>query len=372
MDPNPPGAALLVTLSATADDRTRGGSAIAAAELFLRNSQPPPGASGQGLPMSASDGAFDGPQESVTWQDALPFAPGVACVWIHATDAADNWGPYDSKCFVVINAGPDTVPPVAASPNAVLRVNANQDLSIGWPAPFDDSLFGGTIEYRVFRSDSPRGPWTADVSGPIAATGNASYRFVDVGRGADPTNYFYRIETIDALGHTTLSSSIAVKFRLPFGPGLNLPGMPLDLTDPEFGDLAAGGAWADAWTYDACAGGVGWSSALPTDTDTFSLVAGRGFWVNGTASDFVTALGVVPQATRLHLCTGWNLIALPGFATGVTVRSMMTATGATQVMGFDPSGPYHVRALDAADAMTDSTGYWVFLPAPVDWTVPGW
>src|SRR5207249_429881 len=58
--PLPPGAALLVTFSATADDRTHGGSAIAAAELFLQVAQPPAGATGQGIPMSASDGGFDG------------------------------------------------------------------------------------------------------------------------------------------------------------------------------------------------------------------------------------------------------------------------------------------------------------------------
>src|SRR5205814_1898728 len=163
---------------------THGGSAIAAAELFLQVAQPPAGATGQGIPMSASDGGFDGAVENVTWQEGLTSAPGTTCVWIHARDAAGNWGPYDSKCFVVI----------------------------------------------------------------------------------------------DAAGHTTLSSSMAVKFRLSFTAGLNLLGMPLLLADPTFGAFAAGGAWADAWTYDACGGGNGWSSALPADATTFSLVAGRGFW----------------------------------------------------------------------------------------------
>ena len=370
--PLPPGAALLVTFSATADDRTRGGSAIAAAELFLQVAQPPAGATGQGIPMSASDGGFDGAVENVTWQEGLTSAPGTTCVWIHARDAAGNWGPYDSKSFVVINAGPDTVPPAPASANAVLRVNASQDLSIGWLAPYDDNLFGGTTEYHVFRAASAQGPWTVDVSGPIPANGSASYRFVDVGRAADTTNYYYRIETIDAAGHTTLSSSMAVKFRLSFTAGLNLLGMPLLLTDPTFGAFAAGRAWADAWTYDACGGGNGWSSALPADATTFSSVEGRGFWLNGTASDIVTALGVVTQTSRLHLCSGWNLIALPGFATGVTVQSVMAATGATRVMGFDPAGPYHVRALNAADAVLGWTGYWIFVPRAVDWTVAGW
>src|SRR5207244_10990103 len=163
--PLPPGAALLVTFSATAYDRTRGGSAIAAAELFLQVAQPPAGATGQGIQMSASDGGFDGVVENVTWQEGLTSGPGTTCVWIHARDTAGNWGPYDSRCFVVINAGPDTVPPAPAFSNAVVPANGNQDLSIGWLAPYDDNLFGGTIEYRVFRADSPRGPWSIEVSG---------------------------------------------------------------------------------------------------------------------------------------------------------------------------------------------------------------
>src|SRR5439155_698901 len=105
--PLPPGAALSVTFVATADDRTHGGSAIAAAELFLQIARPPAGATGQGISMSASDGGFDGAVENVTWQEGLTSAPGMTCVWIHARDAAGNWGPYDSRCFVVINAGPD-------------------------------------------------------------------------------------------------------------------------------------------------------------------------------------------------------------------------------------------------------------------------
>jgi hypothetical protein len=361
-----------VSITATADDRDRGGSAIAAAELFLQATLPPTGSDGQGLPMSASDGAFDGTVEAVSWQDALPSAPGTACVWVHAQDAAGNWGPFDSRCFVVISAGPDTVPPMPARPNAVLRVNGNLDLSIGWLAPFDDSRFGGTAQYHVFRAASPRGPWTNDVSGPIPANGSVSYRFVDVGRAADSTDYFYRVESVDAAGNLALSSAIAAKVRIAFAAGLNLLGMPLRLTNSAFGVVAAGSAWADAWTYDACAGGIGWSSALPTDRTTFTLVPGRGFWMNGTAGDSLTALGVVAQTTRLHLCAAWNLVALPGFVAGMTVGDMIAATGATRVMGYDAAAPYHVREMAPTEAILSDAGYWIFVPVAVDWTVAGW
>src|SRR5207247_9136537 len=51
--PRPPGTGYLATFRATADHRTRGGSTVAAAELFLQIAPPNPGASGTGLAVCA-------------------------------------------------------------------------------------------------------------------------------------------------------------------------------------------------------------------------------------------------------------------------------------------------------------------------------
>ncbi len=369
--PRPPGAALLSTFNATADDRIRGGSAIAAAELFLSMTPPTAGEAGTGIPMSASDGSFDESVEDISWEGALAAPPGVMCGWVHAEDAAGNWGPYGSACFVVIFAGPDTVAAVSASLMTVRLANANQDLDIGWRKTWDEGLYGGTTEYRVLRATSPRGPYV-DASGAILGNGSAAYAFVDPGRAADASDYFYRIETIDAANNAANSTSLAVKMHLAFAVGLNLLGMPIDLTDPTFGDLAAGRAWMDAWTYDACAGGFGWSSALPSDPSTFAIPKGHGFWLNGTAADSMTLLGLSPGASQIHLCAGWNLIALPGFASGLTVRNLKAATSADVVMGFDPAGPYHVRNLSDTEVIATGAGYWIQVPVGVTWTLPGW
>src|SRR5207245_7797863 len=114
--PRPPGAALLATVNATGDDRSRGGSNIAAAELFLRTTAPTAGETGSGIPMSAADGTFDGSMEAVTWEGALAAPPGVMCAWVHAEDVAGNWGPYASVCFVVIWIGPGAGAPPCAIP----------------------------------------------------------------------------------------------------------------------------------------------------------------------------------------------------------------------------------------------------------------
>ena len=369
--PRPPGAALFATVNATADDRNRGGSIIAAAELFLRTTAPTAGDAGTGIPMSAADGTFDGTVEAIIWQGALAAPPGVMCAWVHGEDAAGNWGPYASVCFVVIAAGPDTIAPASASPLLVRLANANQDLDLVWQRVWDEGLYGGTTEYRVLRSTSPRGPYV-DVSGAIPGNGSATYAFVDPARGADASDYFYRIETVDAASNAANSTSLLVKVHLAFAAGPNLLGMPIDLTDPRFGNLTAGHAWADAWTYDACSGGFGWASAIPSDAATFTLPKAQGFWLNATAADSLTLVGLLPGVSQIRLCTGWNLISLPGFAAGMTVQSVKASTGASLVEGFDPAGTYHVRIMSDAEILAPGAGYWIQVPVGVTWTIPGW
>ncbi|MCI4371288.1 MAG: fibronectin type III domain-containing protein, partial [Thermoplasmata archaeon] len=369
--PRPPGAAALARIIATADDRGRGGSNIAGAELFFRPTQPAQAENGTGIAVGGADGVFDEPVENLSWQGPIDAPPGVACAWIHAKDAAGNWGAYGSLCFVVIFVGPDTVPPTSAALASIRLTNGNVDLGIDWLAPWDQGLFGGTSAYHVFRATSPRGTYV-DVSGAILANGSARYSFLDAGRGANASDAFYRIETVDAAGNTALSTSLAVKTHLSFDAGRNLLGMPVALTDRVLGDFAAGRSWADAWTYDACASGFRWSSAIPADPTTFAVPAGRGLWLNGTAADTIAVLGLVAEVVPLRLCAGWKLLALPGFPGSVTVRDLKAATGAIRVMGFAAAGPYDLQDLSDTSPLVVGVGYWAQVPADVVWMAQGW
>jgi len=346
-------------------------SAIDRAELFVQPTPPTAGDAGTGRPMLATDSAYDSPVENVSWQGGMAASPGITCVWVHAHDVAGNWGPYSSLCFVVIFAGSDAVPPALASVDGVRFTNGNNDLAIAWLPAWDEGLFGGTREYHVLRSTSPRGI-PVDASGAIAANGSVRYGYVDPGRGADGADYFYRIETIDTASFDANSTTMGVKTHIPFLAGLNLLGMPVELSDPVIGSLLSGGTWSDAWAYDACSGGFRWSSSLPSDGVTFPLAGGRGFWLNGTANGSITVLGVVTLAAQVHLCGGWNLVALPGFAAGLTVQDLKSSTGADLVMGFDPAGPYHVHDLAASDPVVAGRGYWVRVASDANWMVAGW
>ncbi len=369
--PDPPGAAALATFNATADDTRAGDSPIAAAELFW-SATAPVAANGTGLPMSAVDGSFDTPVENVTWSSPLAVAPGSTCAWVHAEDAAGNWGPFNVTCFVVLNVGPDVLPPAPAIPTSVALVNASADLRITWAKAWDDSLYGGTVAYRVWRATSVAGPFLP-VSGNMTATGAASYAYTDPGKGAsDPTNAFYEIETRDAANNTAMSVDRAAKAWMPVAAGLNLLGMPLEPAGLSLADLAAGVPWSEAFRYSACSGSFPWVRTTPTGNPAFRLHPGDGFWFNATSAGRLLDLGIVRGQTHLRLCAGWNLIALPGFRTTETVGSLQAATGADLVLGFDPADLFHTRILSGTDALAPGEGVWVHVPTAVTWSVAGW
>ncbi len=371
LGPDPPGAAALATFNATADSTRSGGADIGAAELFWSATEPT-AANGTGLRMSAADGSFDAPVESVTWTGTLAVPPGRGCAWVHAEDAGGNWGPFNVTCFVVINVGPDVLPPAPAVPTSVAFVNGAADLEVTWAKAWDDSLYGGTAQYRVWRAASAAGPYTL-VSGNITATGAATYRFVDPGRGAsDPADAFYRIETIDAANNTDLSPYVAAKVWVSVAAGPNLLGMPVDPGAGTLTTLANGLAWSEAWAYDACGGGFAWTRITPTQGPATQLAAGQGFWFNATAAGTVAVLGVARARADVRLCSGWNLVALPGLLGNVTVADLKAATGADEVVGFSPTDPYHTQLLANAALLAPGEGVWVRVPSNATWSVAGW
>ncbi len=369
--PDPPGAAALVQFNATADATRSGGDPVAGAEMFW-STTPPTDPNGTGLPMVARDGGFDASVENVTWNGPLATAPGRSCAWVHAEDAGGNWGPFNVTCFVVIYTGPDVVPPAPAVLSSVLLVNGNADLQIAWRKAWDDSLYGGTVRYRVWRASTAGGPY-ALVSGNLTATDAATYAFVDPGRGAgDPKSEFYRVETIDAANNTEMTPAAAAKAWLPVAAGLNLLGMPVNPGPASLATLANGVSWTEAFTYDACSGTFAWTRITPAEGATSFVPAGRGFWFNATSPGTMLMLGVAQQVTSLRLCSGWNLIALPGFLGNVTVGALKAATGADLVMGFDPTDLYHLQTLPDSALLAPGEGLWVRVPRTAQWTVAAW
>lgn len=369
--PDPPGSAAPATVNATADDRATGASLVSGAEVFF-SSAPPSGANGTGFPMVPGDGSFSASVEAVTWSGALPLPPGTTCAWVHARDASGNWGPYSETCFPAISVGPDATAPVPASLASLQATNGTTDLLLTWVAAWDDGLFGGTTRYRVERAPSPQGPFVP-IGADLPATGNASYTFVDPGRGpADPSDGFYRVVTFDAANNSAPTPAIAVKFHVTVTAGLNLVGIPADPGPVSLTSMAGSLGWTEAWAYDNCGGGFAWSAAPPGNDAVLALRSGRALWFNATGAGSLVVLGITPARTLIDLCPGWNLVALPGFAPDVTVALVKAQTGAALVAGFDPADPYRTRILADSEFLVPGRGYWVFVDAAVTWSVEGW
>jgi plastocyanin len=96
--PDPTNGAASVTLTATVDDTTTGGSSILTAEYFVDVL----GANGTGTAMAASDGTFDGVSENVTASvDVSALSLGSHNLFVQGQDSALNWGGADVVAFEV-------------------------------------------------------------------------------------------------------------------------------------------------------------------------------------------------------------------------------------------------------------------------------
>jgi hypothetical protein len=147
--PNPVALSGNVTLTATIDDSTTGGSNIQSADYKL--------GSGAWTPMNAQDGTFDSPTENVTAAFTAPSTSGGYALCVRGTDSASLTSADECITLVVDDQGPLTsavgVVPAAVSPGV------NVDLT----ATVDDSTTGGSViqsaEYSI-----DGGAWTAMVA----------------------------------------------------------------------------------------------------------------------------------------------------------------------------------------------------------------
>jgi len=99
--PNPVAHGGNVTLTATIDDSSTGGSNIQSAEYQLDG--------GSWTPMTAQDGGFDSPSETVTAQFAAPTQDGTVEICVRGTDALANLG--STACIQLTVFSTPTPPP---------------------------------------------------------------------------------------------------------------------------------------------------------------------------------------------------------------------------------------------------------------------
>ncbi|WP_329060659.1 multicopper oxidase domain-containing protein [Amycolatopsis sp. NBC_01480] len=155
--------------AAFADPVTNGVStAITAAEGFLDN---PNGVPGTGLMFVASDGSFNATAESayglIPLSQLTGMTEGPHQVYVHAKDAAGNWGPYAPLTLVVDRSGP-VLSAASATPNTVNRTTTGVTLA----ATATDNQTAVTAAEWFDGADPGKGlghPMTVTATGPKTA-----------------------------------------------------------------------------------------------------------------------------------------------------------------------------------------------------------
>ncbi len=152
-----------IGLTATVGDFATGGSNVQSAEYYIDN------VSGVPTPLSALDGAFDSPTETVqvtiSVASLATLSAGNHTLFVRGSDAAANWGPFNFITLNLDKAGPDTSA-LVLMPNPT---NGTADVSLSGTA--SDLIHGGSIiSAAVYAIDGgAQATMTVNTAAPVAS-----------------------------------------------------------------------------------------------------------------------------------------------------------------------------------------------------------
>ncbi len=178
--PNPAPLNSTVTVTATVDDTTTGGSNIASAEFSVNG--------GAFAPMTAADGAFDSPTEAVTATFTVDTA-GTNTVCVQGTDAVGNVGApvcaeFTTASLYTFNGFRPSIKPEAAN-----YARAGRTVPVKWRLTLtadgtpvsDRTVILGVFSYAVDCTSLTGDPTTA-VQEKSPGKGKAGLRYLGFGR----------------------------------------------------------------------------------------------------------------------------------------------------------------------------------------------
>ena len=292
-----------VLLHATASDTTTGGSAVAAAEYFLDTV----GANGTGTAMTVTTAPVTDLDATIGLSTVVQLSEGAHTVYLHAKDAAGNWGPTASTSLVIDKTRP-TLSGVAASPNpsqgartVTLTATASDTASaisrVEWFTGNDPGLGNATT-----MSLTGTGPYTATAQVDVAS------------RPEGPMSLTVRAR--DAAGNWSTATTTTLTITAPlwfstFGNS-NPPGVGGAADDA---DLYSWNGTAYARLFDASAAG------LPTaaNVDGYDRVDATHFYLSFSATNTaVPGLGNVQDEDVVYYDNGTWSLYFDGTARGLT------------------------------------------------------
>gem|GEM_PF-1912562 len=185
VDPLPGGQGNTIAFDARADDRMKGNSNIAVAEYFIDTI----GANGTGAGMNAKD-IFDSPLEDIVGTYIADIPIGTHIVYVHAMDAAGNWGGYEQSTFQVNEGGPSVQ---VTAPNTAENIVWGS-IQITWTA-IDYTDPPNTLDCTIEYSENGGNTWTVLEDGIDNNDGTYTW---DTYLVPDGVNYLVRVTATDS------------------------------------------------------------------------------------------------------------------------------------------------------------------------------
>jgi hypothetical protein len=178
-------------------------SPIAAAEGFLDTT----GADGTGFTMQALDGSFNSATESayglIPLSELTALASGTHTVWVHAEDAAGNWGALAAVTFTLDKDAP-TVSGLAANPNPT---NTATTTTLTGTATDPTSAITAAEWFEGTDPGTGAGhPMTVTATGATSATISAQITVSGLSRGY----HTFVVRARDSANHWSANVSIVV------------------------------------------------------------------------------------------------------------------------------------------------------------------
>jgi hypothetical protein len=261
------------------------------------------------------------------------------------------------KEFIVLPIQ-NPAPPTDVS--AALFGAVNTGVIVTWTLSLDDNGGRNTVErYDVHRGQD------FDVGGVgyefMGSVPKGSSNFVDQSGGyLDPNDYFYLVCATNSSLGSSCSLTQGAKLNIPVSVGWNLLSFPLVQWRYEL-ELIFGTADFDVVRkYDAHASAWVTHSSSKAYSPLDRVDGSSGFWFHCLNDGNFTIAGQVPEIVELELRRGWNLVALPYFASDVRLADLVSMYSLKKAEAFDiTSPPNFLREVGSLEAIDPKRAYWI-------------
>ncbi len=292
-------------VTATIDDRQRGGSNVAQAEYYLD------AVDAGATAMAAVAAPFDADHEDVTAAVSIP--PGEHVLYVRGRDAADNWGPFSSVLVSGADVGGPTTSSPVLTPNRVNHSSTGVDIT----ATADDSGSGNSnvdaAEYFIDTVGADGGGAAMAVNhvAPVASL-DATIP-AGIVNGLPEGSHVIWIHARDAQGNwgEAINVNLVVDTTGPITSGITVDPSPNDGTQPYSDSIQAVRVSIASMT-DPLSGSVnsrisaaeGFIDTVGADGSGIKVAASDGQFTDTTEGGYID----IPLATVRQMSNGTHTI----------------------------------------------------------------